>query len=83
MEMQDLQGFSESWPEEETCRRVYALPEKTKARALLMAIHVMELTLKCRSCPKDGECSRSGLECEGHVLDELLERSEAHDHEEH
>ena len=57
---------------EEIERIVADLAEQEAKRALIKAIHVMENTLECDSCPQSAFCTNGIAECERNILNELL-----------
>lgn len=57
---------------EEIERHVRQLTEEEAKHALINAIHIMEDTLECKTCPKKGKCEGGIAECEGNILEELL-----------
>ena len=57
---------------EEIERHVRQLTEEEAKQALINAIHIMEDTLECKNCPKEGKCEGGIAECEQNILEELL-----------
>ena len=53
---------------------VRQLTENEAKHALIRAIHIMEDTLYCKTCPRKGDCEGGIAECERNILEELLAR---------
>lgn len=53
-------------------RIVADLAEQEAKKALIKAIHIMENTVECDSCPQCAFCTNGIAECERNILNELL-----------
>ena len=53
-------------------RTVADLAEQETKKALIKAIHIMENTVECASCPQNEFCTNGIAECERNILNELL-----------
>ena len=63
------------WPQGKTCQKIASLPLWDLANGLMAAVHIMERTLDCGTCPKEQECSQTLEECEMTVLSEVMEKA--------
>lgn len=76
MKKNSLEAGTAQWPQEDVMQEIVKLTEGKAKAALAMAVHVMERTLECASCPSREDCGDDpGIgDCEKRVLAELLEK---------